>query len=62
MTEILYPSVENVVEINRKVLLEIKVRKADRSALMSLGRKILDSIIKDTKDEEGIFSIKLSYY
>jgi prophage maintenance system killer protein len=34
-------------------LKEIKVKKADRSALMPSGRKILESLLKGVKDQEG---------
>lgn len=53
MTEIVYPTVEDVIEINKKVLQEIKVRKADRSALLHSGRAILESVIEDTKEKRG---------
>lgn len=48
-----YPTVEQLIEINKQVLIEIKVRKADRSALLLGGKKILENIIKDVKKEKG---------
>lgn len=44
-----YPSVDDVIEVNKNVLKEIKVRKADRSALMPSGRTILERIVDDIK-------------
>ena len=51
--KIKYPSVEDIIQTNKKVLQEIKVKKADRSALMLSGRKILESIIEDMKPTSG---------
>ena len=48
-----YPSTTDIIEINRKVLQEIKVKKADRSALMPLGEKILENIIEAAKHKDG---------
>lgn len=51
--EILYPSIEDIIEINKRVLQEIKVKKADRSRLMLSGRQILESMFRDVEANEG---------
>ena len=48
-----YPTVEGIIEINKKVLEEIKVRKADRSKLFPSGKEILESIITKMKTKKG---------
>ncbi|TAL47350.1 type II toxin-antitoxin system death-on-curing family toxin [archaeon] len=48
-----YPSIDDVVEINKKVLTEIKAKKADRSALMPTGRLVIGKVIEDTENKEG---------
>lgn len=48
-----YPSVNDIIEINKKVLQEIKVKKADRSALMHSGKEIIETTIKDMKNKRG---------
>lgn len=53
MPAIEYPSIEDIIEINKKVLEEIKVKKADRSKLMHSGRDILGLILEDLKEKKG---------
>ncbi len=48
-----YPPVDDIIEMNKRVLQEIKVKKADRSALMPLGKVIVEKIIKDMKSKRG---------
>jgi death-on-curing family protein len=48
-----YPTVEELIEINKRVLQEIKVKKADRSALTLSGKGILEIIVNDMKMNKG---------
>ncbi len=50
---VVYPFVDDIREVNKKVLQEIKVKKADRSALMPGGKLIIETILKETKEKEG---------
>ena len=49
--EVKYPAVERIIEYNVLALTLIKVKKADRPAVLSSGR--LDLIIKNCKELEG---------
>jgi len=53
MKEVRYPTINEIIEINKNILQEIKVRKADRSALIFSGKKTLEDIIKDMKNKKG---------
>jgi len=53
MSEIIYPSVEELMEVNKLVLEEIRVSKHDKIGVLPSGMVILGGIVKNTKDEEG---------
>jgi death-on-curing family protein len=48
-----YPTVDDLIEINRRVLNQIRVRKADRPALIIGGRAVLANIMGDVKNTKG---------
>lgn len=48
-----YPTVDEIVEINKSVLGEIKVKKADRPKLLPAGKKRLEQILEEVKSVEG---------
>ena len=53
MEKIRYPTIDDIIEINKNVLQEIKVKKADRSALALSGKRMLEKIIEDMKNKKG---------
>ncbi len=52
--EIYYPSVEQIVEINKAVLSFVRVRKADKAAVLSY-QKLLDSLEVCTTKEGDVY-------
>jgi death-on-curing family protein len=48
-----YPSIDDIIETNKKVLSEIKAKKADRSALMPTGKSVIEAVLKDAKNKKG---------
>ncbi len=53
MAQVKYPTVKDLIEINKRVLSEIRVKKADRSAVLLGGRAVLQNIIEDVKRKKG---------
>ena len=51
MAEIIYPTPEKIIEINKLVLVRIKVKKADKPDLLSYSA--LNEVIKNCKSEKG---------
>ncbi len=51
MAEIKYPTMDELIELNRRVLREIKVKKADRHRVLS--RNALDNLLRMVRDQEG---------
>jgi len=46
-----YPSVEDITEINAKVISEIKVKKADKHIILS--KEKIETVLKATKNRKG---------
>ena len=55
MPRILYPTVEEIIETNRKVLQKIRVHKADRHGILmgQVGREKISRTIDAAESEEG---------
>jgi len=53
MARIIYPSVSDLIEVNRIVLEQIKVSKADRSGLLAGGMGILEETVKKMQNKKG---------
>ncbi len=51
MAAVRYPTVEELIELNKRVLEEIRVKKADRHRVLS--RSGLDSLLGKVKEHEG---------
>ena len=53
--ELLYPTPEEVIEANRLVLQQIRVRKADRHGLLmgNVGKAKINQVIADAESEAG---------
>lgn len=51
MPSIIYPSVDELIETNNRVLREIRVKKADRHRVLSRAR--LEASLQRAKSEEG---------
>ena len=51
MDGIIYPTAEELVELNKRVLREIRVKKADQHKVLS--RQKLEDAVKRTKEAEG---------
>jgi len=51
MARIIYPSADELVETNERVLEQIQVKRADRHGVLS--RKKLEDAIEDARNEEG---------
>ncbi len=48
---VLYPSVEDIISVNRQVLQEVKVRKADSHAVLSKLK--IDKVLESAKRSRG---------
>jgi prophage maintenance system killer protein len=46
-----YPSVEDLIELNKRVLAEIRVKKANRHQVISRGG--LDTLLERVREQEG---------
>ncbi len=46
-----YPSVDDLVETNKRVLREVRVKKADQHKLLSRG--VLENVLQRTGEEKG---------
>lgn len=53
MVQVKYPTVEDLIEMNKRVLSEVRAKKADRSAVLLGGRAVLQNIIEDVKRKKG---------
>jgi hypothetical protein len=51
MARIIYPSADELVETNERVLEQIQVKRADHHGVLS--RKKLEDAIEKTRNEEG---------
>ncbi len=51
MARVKYPTVDELIELNRRVLGEIRVKKADRHRVLS--RVGLDNLLRRVREQEG---------
>ncbi len=51
MAEVKYPNATELIELNRRVLREIKAKKADQHKVLS--RRGLDNVLKMTREQDG---------
>lgn len=51
MAGLRYPTIDELIELNKRVLREIKVKKADRHRVLS--RSALDNLLRMVREEEG---------
>ena len=56
-----YPSPNDIVEINRKVIQDFKVKKKDRHDVLSGGYSRLDKITEDLKTRRGNIKQKAGF-
>lgn len=51
MAEIIYPTVDELIEVNQRVLREIRVKKADQHRVLS--KQKIEDAVRRTKEAEG---------